>query len=284
MRQTPCLVSDGTWLPVTNYWSPAPPLAAPAPGVTTNTSHTLAVQPWLLTPVSAVVFLVTLIIWLKAACCIPCDCDDVGCTPCDYHHIIISSDPVKSDCCSCRAACPAAVSRLSCSAQKSSNHSAVPVPVRLGSLGLLPRALAGWAGLVLGWWQSFVIKLSFDSWESGCVCCRLLSCTWARWWPGLVPGHPMPGHHPLTNECGSSLVSAGLVRMAGLLLGCCMEIWLVAAAGWAGLAGLCRAVAGRWSDRPPPPPPASTSQLYCFVLAGRASSSTAQPAALITSS
>ena len=59
--------------------------------------------------------------------------------------------------------CPAAVSRLSCSAQKSSNHSAVPVPVRLGSLGLLPRALAGWAGLVLGWWQSFVIKLSFDS-------------------------------------------------------------------------------------------------------------------------
>ena len=80
--------------------------------------------------------------------------------------------------------------------------------------------------------------------------------------------------------------SVVLVRMAGLLLGCCMEIWLVAAAGWLGWAG--RSLPG--GGGPLVGPAASTSHqhqpalLFCGGGPGQQQPAPPSPAALITSS
>ena len=95
------------------------------------------------------------------------------------------------------------------------------------------------------------------------------------------PGHTMPGHHPLTNECGSSLVSgagedgwaaAGLLH-GNLAGGCC---WL-AGLGWPVSAGRWRAAGrtGRQHHHHQHQPPASSIVLWWR--AGPAAASTAQP-------
>ena len=75
--------------------------------------------------------------------------------------------------------------------------------------------------------------------------------------------------------------SVVLVRMAGLLLGCCMEIWLVAAAGWLGWAG--RSLPGGGGPLVGPAAttshhqPAPASSIVLWWRAGPAAASTAQP-------